>query len=62
MYVNIIFVYFCITLFCGIQILCSLLNTKLKHPQTKKIAYGHERCPLAQVVQLPSDTCSLAAA
>ena len=27
--------------FCRILILYSLLNTILKHPQTKKVAYGH---------------------
>ena len=26
-----------------ILFLCSIINTKLKHPQTKKVAYGHEQ-------------------
>ena len=32
----------CVTLFCGILILLYLANTKLKHPQTKNVAYGHD--------------------
>ena len=37
--------HFCACILCHIVLwntnLCSLLNTKLKHPQTKKVAYGH---------------------
>ena len=46
----------CVTLFCRILTLCYLLNTKLKHPQNKNVAYGHAFWWHQQITRLWGDS------